>query len=266
MNESDNLSWTEYWQAYKNGTWPAVVGSRSGVPALAPYSSKRFPYPTLAINDQIRAEEWLREFGEFEKSGGIPQLSIISLNSDHTHGTSPTVPRPRAMVADNDLALGRIVERITKSNAWAHSLILVTEDDAQDGVDHVDGYRTLALAIGPHIRRDVVDSNHYNHTSMIRTIQQIFRIPQRTRALEAARPMTSIFTAKADLTPYQLQTPKVALDEMNPPVRALAGRQLWAARQSMAMNFKALDDAPAETLNKILWWDAKGWNTPYPKR
>jgi hypothetical protein len=169
------------------------------------------------------------------------------------------------MVADNDLALGRIVERITKSKVWANSLILVTEDDAQDGVDHVDGHRTIGLAIGPHVRRDAVDSNHYNHTSMIRTIQEIFRIPQRTRALESARPMTSIFTAKSDLTPYEKQAPSVALDEMNPPVAALAGRQLWAARQSMAMNFKAIDDAPAETLNKILWWDAKGWNTPYPK-
>ena len=265
MNESDNLSWTEYWKAYKENRWQTIVGSRSGVPALAPYSSKRYPYPTLAINDQIRAEEYLREFDEREKSGQIPQLSIISLNSDHTNGTSPKVPRPRAMVADNDLALGRIVERITKSKVWANSLILVTEDDAQDGVDHVDGHRTIGLAIGPHVRRDAVDSNHYNHTSMIRTIQEIFRIPQRTRALEAARPMTSIFTAKADLTPYEKLVPKVALDEMNPPVTALAGRQLWGARQSMAMNFKALDDAPAETLNKILWWDAKGWNTPYPK-
>jgi YVTN family beta-propeller protein len=266
MNESDNLSWTEYWNAYKENRWQTIVGSRSGVPALAPYASKRYPYPTLAINDQIRAEEYLREFGEREASGQIPQLSIISLNSDHTNGTSPKVPRPRAMVADNDLALGRIVERITKSKVWANSLILVTEDDAQDGVDHVDGHRTIGLAIGPHVRRDAVDSNHYNHTSMIRTIQEIFRIPQKTRALESARAMTSIFTAKADLTPYEKLAPKVALDEMNPPVAALAGRQLWGARQSMAMNFKAIDDAPAETLNKILWWDAKGWNTPYPKR
>jgi hypothetical protein len=100
---------------------------------------------------------------------------------------------------------------------------------------------------------------------MIRTIQEIFRIPQRTRALESSRPMTSIFTAKADLKPYEKLTPAVALDEMNPPVRQLAGRQLWGARQSIAMNFKALDDAPAETLNRILWWDAKGWDTPYPK-
>ena len=169
------------------------------------------------------------------------------------------------MVADNDLALGRIVERIAHSKVWANSLILVTEDDAQDGVDHVDGHRTIALAIGPHIRRDAVDSNHYNHSSMIRTIQQIFGIPQRTRTLESARAMTSIFTAKADLAPYDKLTPDVALDEMNPPLKALAGRQLQAARQSLAMNFKDIDDAPAAAFNRILWGDAMGWDTPYPK-
>ena len=113
----------------------------------------------------------------------------------------------------------------------------------------------------------MVDSNHYNHTSMIRTIQEIFGIPQRTRALESSRPMTSIFTAKADLTPYQKLTPGVALDRDESAAEAAssAGRALWGARQSLAMNFKALDDAPAETLNHILWWDAKGWETPYPK-
>ncbi|MCU1235865.1 MAG: phosphoesterase family protein [Candidatus Solibacter sp.] len=266
MNESDDLSWTEYWKAYQENRWQGIVGSRSGVPALAPYSSKRYPHPSLAINDQIRAEEYLREFGELEASGRIPQLTILALNSDHTNGTNPKVPRPRAMVADNDLALGRIVERISKSKVWAHSLILVTEDDAQDGVDHVNGRRTIGLAIGPYVRRDAVDSNHYNHSSMIRTIQEIFRIPQKTRTLESARPMTSIFTAKADLTTYEKIVPKIALDEMNPPLKALAGRPLWGAKQSIAMNFKGIDEAPAEMLNRILWWDAKGWDTPYPVR
>jgi hypothetical protein len=241
-----------------------MVGSRSGVPALAKYVDKRYPYPTLAINDQIRAEEFLREFAEFEKSGNLPNLVILSLNSDHTSGTRPDVPTPRAMVADDDLALGRIIEGISKSRFWANSLILVTEDDAQDGLDHVDGHRTVALAIGPSIRRGVTDSNNYNHTSMIRTIQEIFRIPQKTRALEAARAMTSLFVTKTDLKPYEHLTPEVALDEMNPPLHGLNGRQLWGARQSLAMNFKDLDDVPADTLNRILWWDAKGWNLPYP--
>jgi hypothetical protein len=266
IDEAQLLSWSEYWQLYKQGKWQDAVGARSGVPALAPYSSPRYPFSSLIIPDQIRAEEFLRELGEREKSGQMPHLSILTLNSDHTNGTRPTVPRPRSMVADNDLALGRIVEGISRSRFWPKSLILVVEDDAQDGVDHVDGHRTVALAIGPYIRRNAVDSNNYNHTSMIRTIQEIYHIPPRTRFLKAARAMTSVFTAEADLRPYEHLVPKVALDEMNPPLRALSGRRLWAAKQSMAMNFKHVDDAPQDTLNHILWWDAKGYDTPYPTR
>ncbi len=266
MDERQTLTWSQYWQLYKEGKWQDAVGARSGVPALARYCSQRYPFSSLSIPDQIRAEEFLRELGEREKTGKLPNLSILTLNSDHTNGTRPGVPTPRAMVADNDLALGRIVEGISKSQFWPHSLILVVEDDAQDGVDHVDGHRTVALAIGPNIRRAAVDSNNYNHTSMIRTIQEIFQIPARTRFLKAARPMTSIFTAEADPAPYEHLTPKVAIDEMNPPLHALSGRRLWAAQQSAAMNWRDLDDAPQDTLNRILWWDAKGYDVPYPVR
>jgi len=266
ITAKDQLSWSQYYQAYKDGTWPSLVGARSGVPALAPYCSRRYPNSTLAIPDQIRAEEFLREFAEREKSGELQELTIIALNQDHTSGTSPAAPTPKAMVADDDLALGRIVEAISKSRFWAKSLILVTEDDAQNGVDHVDGHRTLALAIGPFIRRGVVDSNNYTHLSLIRTIQEIFHIPARTRFLAAARAMTSIFTAQADARPYEHLVPKQAIDEMNPPLKALDGRRLQAARQSLAMNFTEPDEAPSETLNRILWWDAKGFGAPYPSR
>jgi len=266
MNERNEMTHAQYMEHWRKGTWPTVVGARSGVPALQPYCSQRYPHNTTSIPDQIRAEEYLRELAEREKSGEMPNLNIITLTADHTNGTRPAGPSPRAMVADDDLALGRMVEGISKSRFWAKSLILVVEDDAQDGLDHVDGHRTVALAVGPFIRRNLVDSNNYNHTSMIRTIQEIFKIPPRTRFLKSARPMTSMFTAQMDITPYQHLEPKVSLDEMNPPLKALAGRQLWGARQSLAMNFKDLDDVPSDTLNRILWWDAKGWETPYPKR
>jgi hypothetical protein len=264
MNEGDLKSWSEYWKLYKEGQWQTAVGSRSGVPALQKYISPRYPNNSTAIPDQIRAEEYLREFAEREKSGQLPQLSVLTLNNDHTNGTRPGSPRPQAMVADNDLALGRIVEAISKSRFWAKSLILVVEDDAQDGLDHVDGHRTVALAIGPYIRRKAVDSNHYNFSSMLRTIQEIFQIPPRTRFLKSARAMTSIFTAQAEVAPYQRLPANVALDEMNPPLKALNGRKLWAARQSLAMNWSEPDDIPQAVLNHILWWDSKGYDRPYP--
>jgi hypothetical protein len=235
------------------------------VPALQKLCSQRYPNNSTSIPDQIRAEEYLRELAEREKSGQMPNVNIITLNNDHTNGTRPGAPKPRSMVADNDLALGRVVEGLSKSRFWANSLILVVEDDAQDGLDHVDGHRTVALAIGPHVRRDAVDSNHYNHTSMVRTIQEIFGIPPRTKFLKNARAMTSIFTAQADTSAYQCLQPKVALDEMNPPLKALDGRKLWAAKQSLAMNWQEPDDVPEDVLNRILWWDAKGYDRPYPK-
>jgi hypothetical protein len=158
-----------------------------------------------------------------------------------------------------------VVEGLSKSRFWGNSLILVVEDDAQDGLDHVDGHRTVALAIGPYVRRAAVDSNHYNHTSMVRTIQEIFGIPPRTKFLQNARAMTSVFTAQADTSAYQCLQPKVALDDMNPPLKALDGRKLWAAKQSLAMNWQDPDDVPEDVLNQILCWDAKGYDRQYPK-
>jgi hypothetical protein len=266
MKERDELSWSAYWKLYKEGKWQAAVGARSGVPALAKILSQRYPHSSTSIPDQIRAEEFLRELHEREKSGVMPNVSVLTLNSDHTNGTQPGSPTPRAMVADNDLALGRIVEGISKSRFWPKSLILVVEDDAQDGFDHVDGYRTVALAIGPHVRRGTVDSNFYTHTSMVRTIQDIFEIPPRTRFASSARAMTSVFTPETDAKPYRCLPAKLALDEMNPPLVSLTGKRLWAARQSLAMNWSHPDDIRSDVLNRILWWDAKGYDVPYPAR
>ncbi|MEP6540290.1 MAG: bifunctional YncE family protein/alkaline phosphatase family protein [Bryobacteraceae bacterium] len=264
MDEKDLRTWSEYWDLYKKGTWQSAVGSRSGVPALQKYIAPRFPVNSTSIPDQLRAEVFLQELAEMEKTDHLPQLTIMTLNNNHTNGTRPGSPTPRAMVADNDLALGRVVEAVSKTKFWPKTMIFVVEDDAQNGLDHVDGRRTVALAIGPYVRRGVTDSNHYNHTSMVRTIQDLLHIKPQTRYVENARVMTSIFTNEANLTPVATLTPKVALDEMNPPLRALTGRKLWAARQSMSMNWSEPDDVPQETLNTILWWDSKGYETPYP--
>ena len=151
-----------------------------------------------------------------------------------------------------------------QSRFWARSLILVVEDDAQDGLDHIDGHRTVALAIGPNIRRGVVDSNHYNQISMVKTIQELFQIPPRTVFLQNSRSMTSVFTPEENLETYTAIPNRIPLDQMNPPLKALNGRKLWAAQQSAAMNWEDVDDIPSDVLNKILWWDAKGYDQPYP--
>jgi hypothetical protein len=266
INESQLLSWGEYWRLYKENKWRDAVGHRSGVPALQKYVAGRYPPSSMNIPDQIRADAWLEELAEREKTGQMPHLLIFTMTSDHAMGTRPGYPTPRAMVADNDLAMGRMVEGITKSRFWPNSLILITEDDAQDGIDSVDGRRTICLAIGPRVKRGgAVDSNHYNHSSLIRTIQDVYGIQPKVRYAASARAMNSLFVAKSDLTPYKALTPEVSLTEMNPPVRGLNGRQLWAARQSMGINPHEVDEFPAQVMNRILWWDAKGYETPFPE-
>ncbi|HYO80792.1 MAG TPA: bifunctional YncE family protein/alkaline phosphatase family protein, partial [Bryobacteraceae bacterium] len=211
IDEGDLSSWQTYWDLYKNNGWRDAVGNRSGVPALQKLVSSQYPASSMNIPDQIRAEAWLEELAVREKSGQMPNLLIFTMTSDHTMGRRPGFPTPRAMVADNDLALGRMVEGITKSRFWPQSLILVTEDDAQDGVDHVDGRRTIMLAIGPNIRRGVLDSNHYNHSSLIRTVQDIFRIKPKVRYTASARAMNTLFTTNVNAQPYTALTPKVNL-------------------------------------------------------
>ncbi len=264
IDEKARVRWTAYYRAWQRNQWQTTVGSRSGVPALEKFMDVRYPNDSTSIPNPFRADELIRELKEFEGNGKLPHLLVITLNEDHTNGTRPGSPTPRAMVADDDLALGRIVEAVSQSPYWPKSLILVVEDDAQDGVDHVDGHRTVALAIGPHVRRGVVDSTNYNHTSMVRTIQEIFDIPAKTRFLTSARSMHSIFTDQAEFSTYKTLTPIIALDEMNKPLSALNGRPLWAARQSAAMNWRHPDDVPSDILNRILWWDSKGYNTAYP--
>jgi hypothetical protein len=265
IHERKGLSWTDYWKLYQSGKWTDQVGcSMAGVPALRSITSARYPQDDTVITDQIRASEFLRELAEREKSGEMANINILTLTSDHTNGTRPGSPTPKAMVADNDLALGRMVEGLSKSRFWKKSLILVVEDDAQDGLDHVNGHRTVALMIGPNVRRGAVDSNHYTQISMLRTIQELFRIPARTSTLKAARAMTSVFTPQADAQTYAAIPNRIPLDQMNPPAKALRGRQRWAAEESARMNWSDVDDIPSDTLNRILWWDARGYDVPYP--
>lgn len=265
ITERKGLSWTDYWQLYKSGKWMDKVGcSTAGLPALKSIMSVRYPQDDTVITDQIRASEFLRELAEREKSGEMANINILTLTSDHTNGTRPGSPTPKAMVADNDLALGRTVEGISKSRFWDKSLILVVEDDAQDGLDHVNGHRTVALMIGPNVRRAVVDSNHYTQISMLRTIQELFRIPARTSTLKTARAMTSVFTPRVDAASYTAIPNRIPLDQMNPPAKSLRGRQRWAAEESARMNWAHVDDIESDTLNRILWWDARGYDIPYP--
>ena len=194
----------------------------------------------------------------------MPNLSILALPSNHTNGTQPDYSTPKAMVADNDVAVGEIVEALTKSRFWPKMLIFIVEDDAQNGVDHVDGHRTVALAISPYIRRGTIDSSFYSQLSIVKTIELVLGLPSMTVFDLIAPAMGASFTNTADLTPYTVEQPKQSLFETNPPLKAMRGQQRRDAVASRSMRFDIPDAAPTEKLNRILWRSAMGLGSKYP--
>ncbi|HEV8580839.1 MAG TPA: alkaline phosphatase family protein [Thermoanaerobaculia bacterium] len=216
-----------------------------------------YPPYDLKVPDARRVDAWLAEFRRFEKDGNLPRLSIFHLPSDHTAGTRPGFPTPRAMVAENDLALGRMVEAISKSRFWQESAIFVVQDDAQNGPDHVDAHRSVALVASPYARRGVVDSTLYTTAGMLRTIELILGLPPMSQYDAAATPMYGAFQATTDARPFTPREARIALDEMNAP-------NAWGAAASMAMNLEEADRAPDLELSEIVWKSVRGADSPMP--
>ncbi|MBI4904702.1 MAG: bifunctional YncE family protein/alkaline phosphatase family protein [Acidobacteria bacterium] len=259
-----NVSWTDVYTDWKNKAGKVQMTARTPVLGLRDIYSTRYPGFHMSIPDQVRVDRFLEDFREFEKNGNLPRLTVLLLPTDHTNGTAPAFPTPRAMVADNDLALGRLVEAISKSRYWKDSAIFVVEDDAQNGLDHVDGHRTVALMIGPWVKRKAVDSTFYTTIHLFRTIEQILGLPAANQFDLAAEPMFTVFSTQPDTTPYTALPNQIPLDEMNPPLRALRGMQRELAEASLMMDFDEPDAAPEDVLNRAIWHSVKGYGTAYP--
>jgi YVTN family beta-propeller protein len=258
-----NATWTDIYQDWKNGTAKVAISARAIIVGLRDVYHPKYPAAESRVPDQYRADIFLKEFAEFEKNGNLPNLNLLLLYDDHTEGTSPGFPTPRAAVADNDLALGRIVEAISKSRYWKESAIFVTEDDSQDGLDHVDGHRTVGFAISPFTRHGIVEHNFYTIVNMYRTIEQILGLPPRNQFDLAAEPMFTTFTEKPDLSPYVARPNTIPLDEMNPSLAGLRGLQRELAKFSLTIDSSEPDSAPADMLNRAIWHSVKGFDTPY---
>ena len=223
-----------------------------------------FPPYCLGIPDVARAQIFLTDVKKWVAAGSMPHLAIIHLPSNHTLGASPGLSTPKAMVADNDYALGQIVDSLTKTPFWKKMAIFVVEDDAQNGVDHVDGHRTVALAISPYVRRGAVDSTFYSHQSMVKTIELILGLPTLSIFDLIAYEMRASFHDAPDFTGYDAVMPEQSLWETNPPLKALRGTARKAAVASAGMRWDVPDAAPVEKLNRIVWGLVRGWKTPYP--
>ena len=222
-------------------------------------------FPTK-VPDVYRAAEFIKELRGFEKRNDFPNFIIMLLPNDHTSGTTPGLPTPRAAVADNDLALGQIVEAISNSKFWKETCIFVTEDDPQAGLDHVDGHRTVALVISPYTKRNRVISTYYSQINMVRTIENILGIPPMNQFDLSAGPMTDCFTDKPDFTPYKASPSNIPLDRINPSLEKLVGAQLHWAKKSLEQDLSDVDRIDENTFNRILWHAIKGYDVPYPAR
>jgi hypothetical protein len=187
----------------------------------------------------------------------VPNFMFMSLGENHTSGTTPGSYTPKAMVASNDLAVGKIVEAVTKSKVWSSFAIFIIEDDAQNGPDHVDSHRTAGLVISPFVKRRVVDSTMYSTVSMLRTVELLLGLPPMTQHDAAAPPMVTSFMAKPDLSGFTALTARIDLTTRNPA-------QGYGATVSAAMDFSDYDRVDEDALNRILWHSIKGANVPYP--
>ena len=221
-------------------------------------------YKKPGMRDTDNAAAFIAEFDEFERhyddsdrAKRLPNLIVMSLPEDHTQGTQPGRPTPRAAVANNDRALAQIIARVSRSRYWPETTIFVIEDDAQDGSDHVDARRTVGLVVGPYVKRGVVDSTLYTTSSMLRTIELLLGLSPMSQFDAAAAPMYAAFDVKANPTAYQPLEPRIDTNELN-LVTA------WGAQRSLEMDFSDVDRTPMYELNEIVWRSVKGADSPMP--
>ena len=253
------------YKTWKGESDAVIFESEPGIESIREFSPKEYVGWEMSVPDQYRADFIINELKEFSEQGAFPSLTIICLPNDHTSGTSAGCPTPAACMADNDLAFGRIVEALSHSPFWNEMAIFAIEDDPQAGWDHVSGYRTTAWVISPWSRRGETISTLYNTTSVLRTIEQILGLPPMNRFDASATPMFDCFTQTPDFTPYHAEANTVPLDQMNPSPASITDPQLRRdAEVSATLNFRQIDAAPEDLLNRILWRSQKGSSVPYP--
>ena len=209
----------------------------------------------LNYPDTRRAERFISELKRFESEGEMPQLQIVRLPNDHTHGVTRGARTPIAYLADNDLALGRVVEAISRSKFWPTTAIFVVEDDAQNGPDHVDAHRTVALVVSPYTRRSVVDSTMYSTSSMLRTMELILGLQPMTQFDAAATPMFNAFTNSPNANPFVALSPAVDMTETN-------GLAAWGSE--IKFNLAREDAADDLLFNEVIWRSIRGADSPMP--
>jgi DNA-binding beta-propeller fold protein YncE len=251
-----NVSYRSYGEWVANGKTPNDP-RRATVPAIEGHFDPGFHSFDMDYMDQKRADRFISELQRFEREGDMPRLQIVRLPNDHTSGTRVGKLTPTAMVADNDLALGRVIEAVTQSKFWKETAVFVIEDDAQNGPDHVDAHRAVALVVSPYCKRNYVDSTMYSTSSLLRTMGLILGTKPMSQFDAAARPMYNSFQVAPDMRPYQHRVPKADLSDKNTAVA-------WGAGLSEKFDLTKEDLADDLLFNEVIWRSVKGANSPMP--
>ena len=289
---SSEPSWSQFYadsQCFEGGpdcAAPGVAGEKtlyyqntivahSSIPAVSNHLIKNFPIFDLGIPDQFRVDVWLQDFNKDVAAGTVPTLSILWVMDDHTGGP----PTSDAEQADNDLAVGRIIDYISHSNVWATSAIFIEEDDAQNGVDHVDGHRSPGYIVSPYaVQNGPADHTYYTQVNMTRTIEQILGLTPMNQFDLVASPMTTAFVPgtppRSNFAPWthvpnqvpldQGVTASIASPDDSPKVKALRKAWLKKKTQIFAGKLTKPDSEDPETVNHLNWYMATGFKRPYP--
>lgn len=267
-------------------------------PALNKTLNPDYPSLNQGVPEQYRVDVWEQDFKKAEQTGDMPNLTIMTMGDDHTGGP----PTAQAQVADNDLAVGRVVDDVSHSRFWKDSLIVTVEDDTQNATDHVDPHRGPLLMASPYVKRGVIDSTYYSQINVVKTIEQILGTQPLNQMDRAATPMFDAFTNKPDLTPYNAITPETPLTQgvtglipLTPSFGSAANAknaaalkatngpaapQPPAAKKAVAAKWNTWYKTVAEPaltgpnpridlvnpplLDRFDWYQTKGWTTPYP--
>jgi YVTN family beta-propeller protein len=263
---STNVTFLDAWRDFNGGSNAIVYSCQPDIEALRPFIMTNTIGWDLDVPDVWRAAQFIKSLKQFEAADNLPNLVIDWLPNDHTSATKAGCPTPAAMVADNDLAMGRIVEAVSHSKFWTNTCIFAVEDDPQDGWDHVSGYRTTAYVASAYTRRGAVVHTQYNQTSLLRTMELMLGLPPMNQMDAIATPMFDCFTGTPDYTPFDAVTNNVPLDEMNPPPKKIQDAQLRKdAMVSAKLPLDKEDQCPEDVFNRILWRAMKGSQTPYPE-
>jgi YVTN family beta-propeller protein len=239
--------------------FPAEQINAKATPNLVGHFDPKYRTFDLGYSEADRYAEWKSEFDKFVANGKLPALELLRIPNDHTAGTTVGARTPQAYVAENDLYVGEVVDAVSHSPYWKNTLIVVTEDDAQNGPDHVDGHRTTSLIISGYNSHNqlTVDHTLYDTASMVRTVELVLGLKPLSQFDAQATPMWRLLGSTFDPTPYSVTPETLAPTVLNT-------KKSPSAALSATMNFQVEDRAPAAVVNRIVWSSVKGTKSPYP--